>query len=42
MKNGIKPNPNAIHPIEGYDNEIYVKPTITVNYIVLLLKLLVV
>ena len=29
MKNGVKPNPNSIHPIAGYDNEIYVKPTIT-------------
>ena len=29
MKNGINPNPNTIHPIAGYDNEIYVKPTIT-------------
>ena len=29
MKNGINPNPNTIHPITGYDNEIYVKPTIT-------------
>ena len=31
MKNEVKPNPNpnTIHPIAGYDNEIYVKPTIT-------------
>ena len=29
MKNGKKPDPNVIHPIAGYDNEIYVKPTIT-------------
>ena len=28
MKNGKKPDPNVIHPIEGYDKEIYVKPTI--------------
>lgn len=28
MKNGINPNPNTIHPIPGYDKEIYVKPTI--------------
>ena len=28
MKNGIKPNPNMVHPIPGYDKEIYVKPTI--------------
>ena len=29
MKDGKKPNPNTIHPIAGYDKEIYVKPTIT-------------
>ena len=29
MKNGKKPDPNVIHPIAGYENEIYVKPTIT-------------
>ena len=29
MKNGKRPDPNAIHPIAGYDNEIYVKPTVT-------------
>ena len=28
MKNGKRPDPNVIHPIEGYDQEIYVKPTI--------------
>lgn len=28
MKNGIKPNPHTVHPIPGYDKEIYVKPTI--------------
>jgi len=28
MKNGKHPNPNTIHPIAGYDKEIYVKPTI--------------
>lgn len=28
MKNENKPDPNATHPIEGYDKEIYVKPTI--------------
>ena len=28
MKDGKTPNPNAIHPIKGYDNEIYIKPTI--------------
>lgn len=25
---GVKPNPNTIHPILGYEKEIYVKPTI--------------
>ena len=25
---GIRPNPNTLHPIAGYDTEIYVKPTI--------------
>ncbi len=29
MKNGKVPNPNTVHPIAGYENEIYVKPTIT-------------
>ena len=29
MKNGEMPDPNTIHPIAGYENEIYVKPTIT-------------
>ena len=28
MKDGKFPNPNNIHPIAGYDKEIYVKPTI--------------
>ena len=28
MKNGKMPDPNVIHPIPGYDKEIYVKPTI--------------
>ncbi len=28
MKNGKKPDPNAVYPIEGYDREIYIKPTI--------------
>lgn len=27
--NAIYPDPNVVHPIPGYDNEIYVKPTIT-------------
>ena len=29
MKDEKKPDPNVIHPIPGYDKEIYVKPTIT-------------
>ena len=29
MKNGKSPDPNTVHPIAGYENEIYVKPTIT-------------
>ena len=29
MKNGKMPDPNKIHPIAGYDKEIYVKPTVT-------------
>ena len=28
MKNGKMPDPNVIHPIAGYEHEIYVKPTI--------------
>lgn len=28
MKNEISPNLNSVHPIAGYDKEIYVKPTI--------------
>lgn len=28
MKNGKQPDPNVIHPIAGYDKEIYVKPTL--------------
>ena len=28
MKDGKRPDPNIIHPIPGYDKEIYVKPTI--------------
>ena len=28
MKDGNVPNPNSIHPIAGYDKEIYVKPTV--------------
>ena len=29
MKNGIRPDPNKVHPISGYDKEIYIKPTIS-------------
>ncbi len=29
MKNGKYPDPNVIHPIPGYEKEIYVKPMIT-------------
>ena len=29
VKNVNYPDPNVIHPIAGYDKEIYVKPTIT-------------
>ena len=29
MKSGKTPDPNTIHPIAGYENEIYVKPTVT-------------
>ena len=28
MKSEKRPDPNVIHPIDGYDKEIYVKPTI--------------
>ena len=28
MKDGKHPDPNVVHPIAGYDKEIYVKPTI--------------
>ena len=28
MKNGKKPNPNTVFPIEDYENEIYIKPTL--------------
>ena len=29
MKNRKSPDPNVIHPIAGYEKEIYVKPTVT-------------
>ena len=28
MKDRKRPDPNKVHPIAGYDKEIYVKPTI--------------
>ena len=28
MKNGKRPDPDKVHPINGYDKEIYIKPTI--------------
>ena len=28
MKNGKQPDPNVIHPIPGYEREIYVRPTV--------------
>lgn len=28
VKNGKRPDPNTVHPIAGYDKEIYVKPTV--------------
>lgn len=34
MKNGKIPNPNTIHPIAGYEKEIYIKPTIKNSNIV--------
>lgn len=34
MKGGKNPNPNTVHSIAGYDNEIYVRPTITNPHIV--------
>ena len=29
IKNGKLPDPDVIHPIPGYENEIYVRPTVT-------------
>lgn len=34
MKSEKKPNPNTIHPIAGYDREIYVKPTVANSNII--------
>ncbi len=28
MKDGKTPNPDVIHPVAGYENEIYVRPSI--------------
>ena len=28
MKNGKNPDPDVIHPIAGYDKEIYIRPTV--------------
>lgn len=29
MKNGRDPDPNTLHPVAGYDKEIYIRPTLT-------------
>lgn len=29
MKNGTPPNPDTLHPVPGYDREIYIKPAVT-------------
>lgn len=29
MKNGVSPNPDTLHPVPGYDGEIYVRPAVT-------------
>ena len=29
MKSGKAPDPNAVHPVPGYESEVYVKPTVT-------------
>lgn len=29
MKNGKMPDPNTVHPVPGYEKEIYVKPSLT-------------
>jgi virginiamycin A acetyltransferase len=34
MKNGIIPDPNVIHPLKDYQNEIYVKPQIKNPHII--------
>lgn len=34
MQNGLSPDPNKVYPINGYDKEIYIKPTITAPNII--------
>ena len=34
MKDGKRPDPNIIHPVRGYDKEIYIKPSITRSNII--------
>ena len=34
MKEGIRPDPDTIHPIPGYDKEIYIKPTVRNPHII--------
>lgn len=34
MKNGIIPDPNVLHPIKGYDKEIYIKPAVNAKNII--------
>jgi virginiamycin A acetyltransferase len=34
VKDGKTPDPNVVHPISGYDREIYIKPTITAPNII--------
>lgn len=34
MKKGKNPDPNTIHPVSGYDREIYVKPTLNNHNII--------
>ena len=35
MKDGKHPNPNTIHPIAGYDKEIYVKRQLQIRTLLL-------
>ena len=34
MKDGKRPDPDVIHPVKGYDKEIYIKPSITRSNII--------